>query len=141
MRLDLVGTNRMNVYPVRKAAEGLARYMEEQGEEAKQHGGVIAYESRHKSVEFALEVVKTVGKHGIKVYIFEELRLTPELSFVVRYLHAFAGVVITASYNLPEYNKLYGEDESQITPSVAERIIHYIDAIEDELLIEVANPA
>jgi len=137
------GTNRMNIYTVRKATEGLAQYMEEQGEEAKQRGVVIAYDSRHKSVEFALEAAKTLGKHGIKAYIFEELRPTPELSFAVRYLHAFAGVVITASHNPPEYNgfKLYGEDGSQITPFAAERIIHYIDAVEDELLIEVASPA
>lgn len=98
------GTNRMNIYTIRKASEGLARYIVEQGEEAKARGVVIAYDSRHKSPEFALEVAKTVGKHGIKAYLFKELRPTPELSFAVRYLGAFAGVVITASHNPPEYN-------------------------------------
>lgn len=106
------GTNRMNIYTIRKAAEGLARYIVEKGEEAKARGVVIAYDSRHKSPEFALEVAKTVGKHGIRAYLFKELRPTPELSFAVRYLGAFAGVVITASHNPPEYNgfKVYGED-------------------------------
>jgi phosphoglucomutase len=106
------GTNRMNMYTIRRAAEGLALYIAEHGEEARNRGVAIAYDSRHKSPEFALEVAKTVGKHGIKAYLFKELRPTPELSFVVRSLNAFAGVVITASHNPPEYNgfKVYGED-------------------------------
>lgn len=135
------GTNRMNIYTVRKAAEGLARYMEEQGVDAKKRGIVMAYDSRHKSPEFALEVAKTAGKYGIKTYLFDELRPTPELSFAVRYLQAFAGVVITASHNPPEYNgfKLYGEDGGQITPSAAEIIIKHIDSIEDELSIPVMS--
>lgn len=134
------GTNRMNIYTIRKAAEGLAGYLTEQGLEAMNRGVVIAYDSRHKSAEFALEVAKTVGKHGIKVYLFDELRPTPILSFAVRHLHAYAGVVITASHNPPEYNgfKLYGEDGGQIPPQSADLIIQFMDRIEDELLIEVA---
>src|SRR5699024_8188035 len=89
------GTNRMNTYTVRKAALGLGRYIESKGNEAKSRGVVIAYDSRHMSREFAMETAKTIGNLGIKVYLFESLRTTPELSFAVRYLHAFSGVVIT----------------------------------------------
>jgi phosphoglucomutase len=135
------GTNRMNIYTIRRAAEGLALYIAEQGEEARKRGVAIAYDSRHKSPEFALEVAKTVGKHGIKAYLFEELRPTPELSFAVRYINAFTGVVITASHNPPEYNgfKVYGEDGGQIPPEAADTIIQYINAVENELLVEVAT--
>lgn len=135
------GTNRMNIYTIRKASEGLARYIVEQGEEAKERGIVIAYDSRHKSPEFALEVAKTVGKHGIRAYLFKELRPTPELSFAVRYLGAFAGVVITASHNPPEYNgfKVYGEDGGQIPPAIADVLIEYVNAVEDELAVDVAS--
>jgi phosphoglucomutase len=135
------GTNRMNIYTIRRAAEGLALYISEQGEAAKNRGVAIAYDSRHKSPEFALEVAKTVGKHGIKAYLFDELRPTPELSFAVRHLNAFAGVVVTASHNPPEYNgfKVYGEDGGQIPPLAAETIIGYVNAVENELLIEVAS--
>jgi phosphoglucomutase len=134
------GTNRMNIYTIRRAAEGLALYLKEQGEAAMMRGVVIAYDSRHKSPEFALEVAKTVGKYGIKVYLFNELRPTPELSFAVRYLNAFAGVVVTASHNPPEYNgfKVYGEDGGQIPPQAADIIIGYVNAVENELTIEVA---
>lgn len=135
------GTNRMNIYTIRRAAEGLALYISEQGETAKNRGVAIAYDSRHKSPEFALEVAKTVGKHGIKAYLFEELKPTPELSFAVRYLNAFAGVVVTASHNPPEYNgfKVYGEDGGQIPPLAADTIIGYVNAVENELTIEVAS--
>ncbi|WP_148630542.1 phospho-sugar mutase [Bacillus sp. E214] len=135
------GTNRLNIYTIRRAAEGLARYIAEQGELAKQRGVVIAYDSRHKSPEFALEVAKTVGKYGIKAYVFDELRPTPVLSFAVRYLNAFAGVVITASHNPPEYNgfKVYGEDGGQIPPEAADAIIRYVEAVENELTVEVAE--
>ena len=95
------GINRMNIYTIRKTAEGLARYIEENGEEAKTRGVVIAFDSRYKSEEFALETAKTLGAHGIKSYVFESLRATPQLSFAIRYLHAFSGVVITASHNPP----------------------------------------
>lgn len=135
------GINRLNTYTIRRAAEGLARYISEQGETAKQRGVVIAFDSRHKSPEFALEVAKTIGKYGIKTYIFEELRPTPLLSFALRYLNAFSGVVITASHNPPEYNgfKVYGEDGGQIPPEAAAKIIHYVNAVENELMVEVAE--
>ena len=133
------GINRMNIYTVRKAAEGLGKYIVEQGEEAMNRGVAVAYDSRHQSPEFALEVAKVVGKLGIKSYVFEELRPTPALSFAVRYLNTFAGVVITASHNPPEYNgfKAYGEDGGQLPPEAADIIIKYVNAVEDELTIEV----
>lgn len=135
------GTNRLNIYTIRKATTGLAGYIQTQGEDAKQQGVVVAYDSRHKSPEFALEVAKTLGEYGIKTYIFEELRPTPELSFAVRYLHAFAGIVITASHNPPEYNgyKVYGEDGAQLPPAAADHIVSYMDAIEDELVLPVKD--
>ncbi len=133
------GINRMNIYTVRKAAEGLGKYIVEQGEEAMNRGVAVAYDSRHQSPEFALEVAKVVGKLGIKSYVFEELRPTPVLSFAVRHLNTFAGVVITASHNPPEYNgfKAYGEDGGQLPPEAADTIIKYVNAVEDELTIEV----
>ncbi len=136
------GTNRMNIYTVRRASEGLARYIEEKGQEAKLRGVVIAYDSRHLSPEFALQTAKTLGFHGIQTYLFDALRPTPQLSFTVRYLHAYAGIVITASHNPPEYNgyKIYGPDGGQITPNVADEIIHHVNSVEDELAVEVANP-
>lgn len=133
------GINRMNIYTVRKAAEGLGKYIVEQGEEAMNRGVAVAYDSRHQSPEFALEVAKVVGKLGVKSYVFEELRPTPALSFAVRYLNTFAGVVITASHNPPEYNgfKAYGEDGGQLPPEAADTIIKYVNEVEDELTIEV----
>ncbi|PFP16979.1 phosphoglucomutase [Priestia megaterium] len=133
------GTNRLNVYMVRKATEGLACYIEESGEEAKRKGVVVAYDSRHKSPEFALEVAKVLGHHGIKTYVFDELRPTPELSYAVRYLNAFAGIVITASHNPPEYNgyKVYGEDGGQLPPAAADKIISHMNRVENELSISV----
>lgn len=135
------GTNRMNTYTVRKAALGLGRYIESKGNEAKKRGVVIAYDSRHMSPEFAMETVKTIGNLGIKVYLFESLRTTPELSFAVRYLEAFSGVVITASHNPSEYNgfKVYGEDGAQIVSEVADEIVASVDAIKDPLTIKVAD--
>jgi phosphoglucomutase len=135
------GTNRMNLYMVRKASEGLAQYIKSQGEEAVKRGVAIAYDSRRKSPEFALEVAKTVGKHGIRAFLFESLRPTPVLSFAVRHLHTFAGVVITASHNPPEYNgyKVYGPDGGQLPPVMADELIRYVQAVEDELTVEVAE--
>ncbi|RLL46933.1 phospho-sugar mutase [Oceanobacillus piezotolerans] len=135
------GTNRMNIYTIRRASEGLAQYIEDHGEEAKNRGVVIAYDSRFKSPEFAMEAAKTLGQHGIQTYVFESLRSTPELSFAVRYLHAYSGIVITASHNPPEYNgyKVYGEDGAQVTPAIAEEIIAKVNAVENELTVEVAD--
>lgn len=128
------GTNRMNIYTVRKASAGLARYIESFGEEAKKRGVVIAYDSRHKSQQFAMEAAKTLATHGIQTYVFDELRPTPELSFAVRHLRAFSGIVITASHNPPEYNgyKVYGEDGAQLPPHIADVVIEYVNAIENE---------
>lgn len=135
------GTNRINIYTIRKAAEGLARYIEENGEHAKKRGVVIAYDSRFKSPEFALEAALTLGVHGIQTYLFDSLRSTPELSFAVRHLNAFSGIVITASHNPPEYNgfKVYGDDGAQITIEAANEIIARVNEVEDELAVLVGD--
>lgn len=136
-----VGTNRMNMYTVRKAAKGLALYIDENGEQAKNRGVVIAYDSRHQSREFAFEAAKTLGYHGIQVYVFESLRTTPELSFAVRYLHAFSGIVITASHNPSAYNgfKVYGEDGAQFASEAADVIVAKVNEVEDELAIPISE--
>ncbi|MHA4266261.1 phospho-sugar mutase [Bacillus cereus] len=142
MRGELgAGTNRLNVYTVRKATQGLAKFIEKLGEEAKKRGVVVAYDSRHKSPEFAMEVAATLGAHGITTYVFESLRPTPVLSFAVRYLHTVSGIVLTASHNPPEYNgyKVYGEDGGQLPPKEADELISYVNAVEDELTVEVAD--
>lgn len=142
MRGELgAGTNRLNVYTVRKATQGLAKFIEKLGEEAKKRGVVVAYDSRHKSPEFAMEVAATLGAHGITTYVFESLRPTPVLSFAVRHLHTVSGIVLTASHNPPEYNgyKVYGEDGGQLPPKEADELISYVNAVEDELTVEVAN--
>lgn len=133
------GTNRMNLYTVRQATEGLARFIEARGEEAKEKGVVIAYDSRHKSPEFSLEAAKTLGKHGIKTYLFESLRTTPELSFAVRHLGTFSGIMMTASHNPPEYNgyKVYGEDGGQFPPAEADELTEYVRQVDNSLEIEV----
>ncbi|MBH0360310.1 phospho-sugar mutase [Bacillus toyonensis] len=142
MRGELgAGTNRLNVYTVRKATQGLAEFIEKLGEEAKERGVVVAYDSRHKSPEFAMEVAATLGAHGIKTYVFESLRPTPVLSFAVRHLHTVSGIVLTASHNPPEYNgyKVYGDDGGQLPPKEADELISYVNAVEDELTVEVAD--
>lgn len=135
------GTNRMNTYTVRKASLGLAHFIEEQGEKAKNRGVVIAYDSRHQSPEFAMEAAKTLATQGIQAYVFESLRPTPELSFAVRYLKAFSGIVVTASHNPPEYNgyKVYGSDGGQLPPKEADEVIEKVNAVADELSIEVKS--
>ncbi|BBW97351.1 phospho-sugar mutase [Geobacillus sp. FSL W8-0032] len=135
------GTNRMNIYTVRKASEGLARYIQSFGDEAKRRGVVIAYDSRHQSPEFAMEAAKTLATNGIQAYVFDQLRPTPELSFAVRHLRAFAGIVITASHNPPEYNgyKVYGEDGGQLPPAVADEVIRYVNEVENEIAVCVED--
>lgn len=135
------GTNRINIYTIRKAAEGLARYIVQNGREAMNRGVVIAYDSRHKSKEFAIEAAKTIGHHGIHVYVFESLRSTPELSFAVRYLHAYSGIVITASHNPSEYNgfKVYNEDGAQFASEEADMIVSYFNEVDNELEIKVSE--
>ncbi len=98
------GTNRLNIYTIRKAAKGLSNYIEKNGEEAKKRGVVIAYDSRFKSPEFSMEAAKVLATHGIKAYVFDALRPTPELSYAVRHLNCFSGIMVTASHNPPEYN-------------------------------------
>jgi phosphoglucomutase len=133
------GTNRINIYMIRKATEGLARYIKTMGKEASSKGVVIAYDSRHKSPEFALEAAKNLGVNGIKAYVFESLRPTPELSFAVRLLGAVAGIVITASHNPPEYNgyKVYGDDGGQLPPDAADILTGHVNSVEDELAVKV----
>lgn len=135
------GTNRMNLYTVRKASAGLAAYINSNGYEAEKRGVVIAYDSRHFSPEFAMEAAKTLATKGIQTYVFDSLRPTPELSFAVRHLHAFSGIVVTASHNPPEYNgyKVYGSDGGQLPPDTADVIIENVMEIENELLIDVES--
>lgn len=135
------GTNCLNIYTVRKAAYGLSQYIKDQGQEAMARGIAISYDTRHLSKEFALEVAKTVGAEGIQVYLFDKYRPTPLLSFAVRHLNTYAGVMITASHNPPEYNglKMYGEDGAQLPPDAADVIIDYMNQVRSELLIEVAE--
>jgi len=135
------GTNRINVYTIRRVAEGLARYIESNGEAAKQRGVVIAFDTRHFSYEFACETASVLGAHGIRSYVYKEARPTPQLSFTVRKLNAYAGVVITASHNPKQYNgfKVYGEDGAQLTPQFAEAIIGYMNGIEDIFAIQVKD--
>lgn len=128
------GTNRINIYTVRKATFGLSNYiLKKYGNEGQQRGVVIAYDSRHKSKEFCIEASKTLAACGIKAYIFDDLRSTPQLSFAVRNLNCVAGIVITASHNPPEYNgyKVYGEDGGQVCPDVANEIISEVNKIDD----------
>ncbi|WP_340597923.1 phospho-sugar mutase [Priestia megaterium] len=142
MRGELgAGPNRMNIYTIRKVTAGLAKYIEENGTEAKKRGVVIAYDSRQGSAKFALEAAKTLGAYGIKSYVFQEMRPTPELSFAVRYLRAWAGIMITASHNPAEYNgyKVYGEDGAQLPPRGADIIVMHMNKIENELLLKVKD--
>ena len=135
------GTNRINIYVVRQATEGLARLIDEKGDEFKKRGVAIAYDSRHFSPEFAFESAAVLAKHGIKSYVFESLRPTPELSFAVRHLGTFAGIMITASHNPALFNgyKVYGEDGGQMPPHDADALTDYIRAIENPFAIEVAD--
>lgn len=124
------GTNRINIYTVGRASQGLAEYVLDT--KSASPSIVIAYDSRHMSPEFALESALVFAGNGVKAYVFESLRPTPELSFAVRYLQATAGVVITASHNPPEYNgyKVYGADGGQLTPDYAEQVIAKVGAID-----------
>ena len=135
------GTNRINIYVVRQATEGLSRLIESKGGNEKERGVAIAYDSRHFSPEFAFESAAVLAKHGIKSYVFESLRPTPELSFAVRHLNCFAGIMITASHNPAPFNgyKVYGEDGGQMPPHDADALTTYIRAIENPFAVEVAD--
>lgn len=139
-----MGTNRMNIYTVSRATQGLAVYLIEKAREKKDsqqylnRGVVIAYDCRHKSRKFSETIALVLNANNIKTYLFEDVRPTPELSFAVRHLHAIAGIVVTASHNPPEYNgyKVYGPDGGQIIPEIADRVITHINQIKDYSLIK-----
>ena len=139
-----MGTNRMNIYTVSRATQGLADYLIKESQkqphpqEYLNRGVVIAYDCRHKSREFAETTALVLNASNIKTYLFEDVRPTPELSFAVRHLHAVSGIVITASHNPPEYNgyKVYGLDGGQIIPEIADKIIYHINQIKDYSLIK-----
>lgn len=133
------GTNRINVHTVAKANIGFAKYICDYGDEAKQRGVAIAYDNRHLSYELAMVSAKVLATFGIKSYVFESLRPTPELSFATRYLNCFGGIVVTASHNPKEYNgyKIYDETGCQLVPALVERVINYVNEVEDELAIRL----
>ena len=135
------GINRMNIYVVRRATQGLANYIIKQGGADK--GVAIAYDSRHMSPEFAMEAAMTLAANGIKAYKFESLRPTPELSFAVRELGCIAGINITASHNPPEYNgyKVYWEDGAQFTPPHDKGVTEEVLAIEDLSTVKTTDEA
>lgn len=138
MRGELgVGTNRINNYTIKRVALGLARYIEEKGMMACQRGAVISYDNRYKSREFAQWTARILASCGIKVFLSDELRPTPELSYLVRHYHAFAGIMITASHNPKQYNgfKVYGSDGGQITLETAKRLMSILENITNELTI------
>lgn len=133
------GTNRMNIYTVRKATQGLANYIQKNGAEGR--GVAIAYDSRRMSPEFADESALCLAANGIKAYVFESLRPTPELSFAVRKLNCIAGINITASHNPPEYNgyKVYWEDGAQITPPHDTGIMAEVEAVTDYATVKTMS--
>nr|WP_253954667.1 phospho-sugar mutase [Lactiplantibacillus pentosus] len=135
------GINRMNIYTVRQATEGLARFMDTLPADVKERGVAISFDSRHHSEDFAHESARVLGQHGIKSYVFESLRPTPELSFTVRHLHTYAGIMITASHNPKQYNgyKIYGEDGGQMPPKESDLITSYIRKVDDVFAIAVAD--
>jgi phosphoglucomutase len=132
------GINRMNIYTVRQATEGLAVFMDTLDQSVKERGVAIAFDSRHYSTEFAHTAAAVLGAHGIKSFVFESLRPTPELSFTVRHLHTYAGIMITASHNPKEYNgyKIYGEDGGQMPPKESDLITSYIRKVENMFTIK-----
>lgn len=133
------GTNRMNKYTVRKAAQGFAQFIIKRGEQEK--GVAIAFDSRHCSDEFALETAQVMAGNGIKAFLFDELRPTPELSFAVRHLGCAGGVVITASHNPKEYNgfKAYGNDGCQLPPTESDQVIEEVNAVTDISSVKIMD--
>lgn len=135
------GINRMNIYTVRQATAGLAAFMLTLDEATRNRGVAISYDSRHHSQDFAFEAARVLGAQGIPTFVFESLRPTPELSFTVRHLHTYAGIMITASHNPKEYNgyKIYGEDGAQMPPKESDLITKYIREVDDLFAIKVAS--
>lgn len=131
------GTNRINIHTIRKATEGFAEYIKENGSEAMNKGIAIGYDNRHHSREFAFDSANVLARNGIRVYVFESLRPTPELSFLARFKVCFGGIMITASHNPGEYNgyKLYDEKGCQLVPHLADAVTAKVNAVEDELSV------
>ena len=134
------GTNRINLYTIGRVTEGLARLIDEKGDKAQKRGVVISFDSRYHSREFAEHAAQILGAHNIHVYLFDDLRPTPELSFAVRYLHSYAGINITASHNAKQYNgyKVYGADGAQMGPEDAERVFEYSQRVTDIFNVQAA---
>jgi phosphoglucomutase len=132
------GTSRMNIYTVRKATQGFADYIRAAGPAAMAAGVAIAHDNRRMSTEFTMEAAGVMAANGIKAYVFDALRPTPELSFAVRTLGCYGGIMITASHNPPQYNgyKLYDNTGCQLVPEFSDRVTGIISLIEDELLIK-----
>ena len=137
------GTNRINLYTIGRVTEGLARLIDEKGDKAQKRGVVISFDSRYHSREFAEHAAQILGAHNIHVYLFDDLRPTPELSFAVRYLHSYAGINITASHNAKQYNgyKVYGADGAQMGPEDAERVFNYSQKVTDIFTVNTAPVA
>lgn len=135
------GTNRLNLLTVRRAARGIAQYIETHGEAAKQRGFVIAFDNRRMSKEFSREVASVVADAGVRVYLYEEPRTTPQLSYSVRSLNTFMGMMITASHNPPEYNglKVYGEDGAQLNLEDAKQVVDTINQLDGAETLEPAS--
>ncbi|WP_397538373.1 phospho-sugar mutase [Rummeliibacillus pycnus] len=142
MRSEMgAGTNRLNLFTIRKATKGVADYIQTFGHERANQGVVISFDGRRMSKEFAIETAATLARNGVKAYLFEDSRTTPQLSYSVRRLHTFMGVMITASHNPPEYNgyKVYGEDGAQLNLQAAEEVISFIEKVGDELQLSASN--
>ena len=137
------GTNRINLYTIGRVTEGLARLIDEKGDKAQKRGVVISFDSRYHSREFAEHAAQILGAHNIHVYLFDDLRPTPELSFAVRYLHSYSGINITASHNAKQYNgyKVYGADGAQMGPEDAERVFNYSQKVTDIFTVNTAPVA
>lgn len=141
-----VGTNRMNIFTVRRATKGLAEYIKTLGSEAMQRGVVISYDTRKYSSEFSIEVAKVLAKNGVNAYLFDTVHPVPMCSFAIRHLRAIAGVMITASHNPKIYNgyKVYGEDGAQMSPESTDKVVEFIDktpyfGIEEENVVLTAD--
>ena len=132
------GTNMMNVYTVMRATQGLAQWIKSLGETAMSRGVVISYDTRRKSQEFARAAAGVLAKNGIKAYLFDDVHPVPMLSYAVRYLQTIAGVMITASHNPKQYNgyKVYGEDGAQMSPEDTDKVVEYIQSIQDYFSVQ-----
>ena len=133
------GINRMNFFTVRKATVAFAKYLLEKFEDVQTRGVVIAHDNRHYSREFSLQTAEVLNIFGIRAFLFDSLRPTPELSYAVRKLNACGGIVITASHNPKEYNgyKVYDDTGCQLLPEAADQVVKYVNEVEDELNIDV----